>query len=106
VVIILTTSIAAGTIFTLQCTLAEFIKNHPSWNSNDKKKKGYFASLASLAMFLLECSGNILVQLTSSLAATLAITVFASARSIIWGFAGAFSSITLLWILKQSLSKH
>lgn len=94
-IIISTTAIASALTFIAQVYVAERVHNatHPY---------GYMRALVELAQFLLECVGNIAIQLTSSLAATLAINVFASARSVLWGFTGAFVALTLLWLLRKT----
>ena len=94
VIIIISTAIAAAGIYMLECYVQL---------QNEKHQKAYFKPLLNLSDFILNVSGNILVQLTSSLAATLAIAVFASAKTILWGFAGAFSSLTLLWLLQATV---
>lgn len=96
VIIILSTAIGAASVYMLECIVqSEAASNRGS---------SYFVPLLDLLDFVLKVGGNILVQLTSSLAATLAITVFASAKTILWGFAGAFSSLTLLWLLQETVT--
>ena len=64
---------------------------------------GKYKIIGELAVFLMETTSNVLVQLTSSLAATLATAVFSSADSLAWGLAGAFVSVVLLWLLQETI---
>jgi len=96
--IVASTGAAATALFVAQCYAAELFETRRKHN-----REGYFKSLEQLVMFLLETAGNIVVQLTSSLAAALAISVFSSADSLVWGFAGALISLTLLWILRKTI---
>ena len=66
----------------------------------------WLANLVYLADFLLHTAGNLVVQLTSSLSATLAISVFSSADGITWGFTGALVSLSLLWMMQQIIDKQ
>jgi len=102
VVIVLTTAIGTAVLYTLECELYKHVAGTPL--DERHATTAYTSSLVSLALFLLDCASNVLVQLTSSLAATMAISVFSSARSLLWGFAGAFGSLTLLWMLKRVLT--
>ena len=94
----MSTTIAASVVFVIQIKVARFVNAQVNVRGTS-----YIESLYKLIMFILDCTNNILVQLTSSLAATLAIAVFASADSVLWGFTGAFAALTLLWMLKQTL---
>ena len=95
VIIIISTAIGAAGVYMLECAVqAEIVSGFAT---------SAFKPLLELADFVLKVGGNILVQLTSSLAATLAITVFASAKTLLWGFAGAFASLTLLWLLQETV---
>lgn len=96
VIIIMSTAIGAAGVYMLECA----VQTEASIN----REKSYFVPLLDLADFVLKVTGNILVQLTSSLAATLAITVFASAKTLLWGFSGAFASLTLLWLLQETVT--
>lgn len=95
-IIISTMAIASVMTFIAQVYIADYIHNatHPY---------GYMRAIVELGQFLLECTGNIAIQLTSSLSATLAISVFSSARSLLWGFTGAFVALTLLWLLRKTV---
>jgi hypothetical protein len=64
-----------------------------------------FLNVAELLEFLIERIGDIVVQLTSSLSATLAISVFSSADNIMWGLSGALLSLSLLWMIEQVVTK-
>jgi len=96
VLIIMSTAIGAAGVYLLQCTV--------QIEAIAVRDVSHFAPLLDLADFVLQVSGNILVQLTSSLAATLAIAVFSSAKTLLWGFCGAFASLTLLWLLRETVT--
>ena len=59
--------------------------------------------LRDLTLFLLDAITNVLVQLTSSLSATLATAVFSAADTLLWGLVGAIVSLLLLWLLQRTL---
>jgi len=59
--------------------------------------------LRDLTLFMLDAVTNVLVQLTSSLSATLATAVFSAADTLLWGLVGAIVSLLLLWLLQRTL---
>lgn len=65
--------------------------------------RGELEIIGKLLLFTLETTTNVLVQLTSSLSATLATAVFSSADSLTWGLAGAVVSVVLLWLLQETI---
>jgi hypothetical protein len=67
---------------------------------------GTYELLFELISFLLGTMSNIMVQLTSSLAATMAASVYRDAVSVWWGMLGALIAISLLWLLQQSALIH
>jgi len=64
-----------------------------------------FRNVSDLLVFLIEKMSDIVVQLTSSLSATLAISVFSSAKDVAWGLTGALVSLSLLWMIEQVITK-
>lgn len=81
----------------------EYFKKYLT-NSNSNYKPGKdLEILGKLGIFVLETTTNVLVQLTSSLSATLATAVFSSADSLTWGLTGAVVSVVLLWLLQETI---
>lgn len=99
-IIIMATSLATFGVYVAEQQLVIMI-NDPLSPWRYMPPLGKFAALGELVIFLVDTTGNILVQLTSSLAATLAIKVFASADSFHWGIVGAIMSLSLLWVLQR-----
>ena len=86
------------------------VKSIPSSATQKEKslmqEERWLSSLIQLIEFLLQTAGNLVVQLTSSLSATLAISVFSSADSIAWGLTGALVSLSLLWMIQQIVKRQ
>ncbi len=101
IMIVLGSSIAALGMYKANKYLVDYL--------NDPKNNSVFspshelAIVGKLALFVGSTATNVLVQLTSSLASTLATALFTSADSFHWGLAGAIVSIVLLWLLQESL---
>ncbi len=101
IMIVLGSSIAALGMYKANKYLVDYL--------NDPKNNSVFSTghelaiVGKLALFVGSTATNVLVQLTSSLASTLATALFTSADSFHWGLAGAIVSIVLLWLLQESL---
>jgi hypothetical protein len=67
---------------------------------------GDWGLVVGLLKFWISTGANVVVQLTSSMAATLAIEVYTDAGSIVWGMFGALLALSLLWLLQESAKKH
>ena len=80
-----------------------YAKNEIKSSRSQFNESNTFGIIGKLGVFLLSTATNVLVQLTSSLASTLATAVFSSADSLPWGLAGAVVSIVLLWLLQETV---
>ena len=101
IMIVLGSSIAALGMYKANNYLAAYLKTP---KNNSVFSPGHeLAIVGKLALFAGNTITNVLVQLTSSLASTLATAIFTSADSLHWGLSGAVLSIVLLWLLQESM---